>query len=392
VSTRAETKPYAGRLLQASLAHGLFGTSIGLLVLLPVYLRELGASHAYAGLVTGVAFGVGLCIRPPTGWALDHFGRRPVVILGGVFVTAGAALYPFAEGIGLLMYLARVLSGVAAGMLLTGLFTYAADVVPPERRAHGLALFGISGLLPQALAPALGEWIVQHGGFGWLFRLSIVTGALSLAVAATLPETLERSRPPPPMVSGIARVVAARPLLGVWLLMSAFGVGLASTQVFVAPTTLERAHGPARAFFVAYGVAAVLVRVLASGLADRLGPARIVAPALFIYGVGLAVLSAAASPLALVVSGAAGGIGHGLLYPAASAMVVDRAPAEQRGAALAAMTGIVDLSYFAASPGLGWIGDVRGGGALFATAALAVLGGLVAFRRAEKGARPTSLP
>jgi hypothetical protein len=76
-------------------------------------------------------------------------------------------------------------------------------------------------------------------------------------------------------------------------------------------------------------------------------------------------------------------------------MVVDRASAERRGAALAVMTGLVDLCYFAASPALGWISDLRGAGALFATAALAVFGGLVAFRRAEKGAlapRLTPLP
>src|ERR1043166_8849625 len=99
-----EKSPYLGRLLWAALAHALFGTSIGLLVLLPVYLRGLGASHAWAGFVTGVAFGVGLCIRPPAGWALDHFGRRPVLIAGGVLVTAGAALYPFAPGIGAVMF------------------------------------------------------------------------------------------------------------------------------------------------------------------------------------------------------------------------------------------------------------------------------------------------
>ena len=42
----------------------------------------------------------------------------------------------------------RIGHGIAAALLFSALFTYGTDVVPASRRTEGIALFGVSGLLP----------------------------------------------------------------------------------------------------------------------------------------------------------------------------------------------------------------------------------------------------
>ena len=57
----------------------------------------------------------------------------------------------FVRDLGPLIYIDRVLMGIGAGALFTGYFAWAGDIIPEERRTEGIALFGVSGLLPLAL-------------------------------------------------------------------------------------------------------------------------------------------------------------------------------------------------------------------------------------------------
>ena len=60
----------------------LASASLGMLsILLPIYARQLGASATAIGGLFSVFTGVLLVVRPLTGWALDHYGRRPLLLL-----------------------------------------------------------------------------------------------------------------------------------------------------------------------------------------------------------------------------------------------------------------------------------------------------------------------
>jgi len=49
--------------------------------------------------------------------------------------------------------------GVASGSLFASYFTYASDIVPVSRRSEGIAMFGIWGMLPNALCANVGETV-----------------------------------------------------------------------------------------------------------------------------------------------------------------------------------------------------------------------------------------
>jgi MFS family permease len=130
-----------------------------LFVHLPGFLQGLGAGEAHIGrLMAAQALGA-ILAWPFIGRARDTRGRR-VVILAGVslFVTV-VGLYLSIDALGPRVYGIRLLDGVAqaATMWYTALFTHAADVVPAERRTEGLAIFGVSGLVPIGLGAQSGD-------------------------------------------------------------------------------------------------------------------------------------------------------------------------------------------------------------------------------------------
>ena len=117
------------------------------------------------------------------------FYELPGVTPGSWSLEFTAAGYLGVDAIGAPLLGLRVTHGIAVGALFSVLFTIAADVVPPERRAQGLALFGVSGMLPLALGGLMGDWLLVDGDYDRLFWAIGVCAVLGLLVSLPIPET-----------------------------------------------------------------------------------------------------------------------------------------------------------------------------------------------------------
>ena len=82
---------------------------------------------------------------------------------GTLLLTGAMALVGTLEAFGWAVYAIRLLLGVGTATLFTGYFTLAADIVPPSRRTEGLALFGISGLVPLVVNPFADQLGISGG-------------------------------------------------------------------------------------------------------------------------------------------------------------------------------------------------------------------------------------
>ena len=108
-----------------------------------------------------------------------------MVVLGGVALqVAATSLYLRLDTLGLHVYGIRLLDGMAMTMWYTALFTYAADLVPASRRTEGLAIFGISGLIPIGLAAVAGDVILAYASYRELFAEFLLN-----AVIDSLPDS-----------------------------------------------------------------------------------------------------------------------------------------------------------------------------------------------------------
>lgn len=370
--------------------HFLQALAFASMPMLPLYVEHLGASRTEVGAIMAVSSVGGLLLRPFAGWAIDAIGRRVTLIAGTLVLTAGMGLIGLVDDLGATVYVARVLIGVGSGTLFTAYFTFAADLIPPARRTEGIAIFGVSGLIPLVVNPLVTDLHLPPGDLRWVFPALGVVVLLSLVAVWPLAETrptTDVEHAPPARLWPAMTAAALRP---VWLASAVFGGLVAIYVAFATVSARNRGvPGPADLWY-GYAAAAAAVRLLGPRLPDRVGPANMVAPAVGCYAGACLLAAAAEGTGGFVLSGVLAGVGHGYCFPVLTAQVVNRSHGRQRGAAMAVFTAIWEVSALGLTPLFGRLADARGDAAMFSTAACCAVALLVLWAALEHrwGPRP----
>ncbi|WP_432695028.1 multidrug effflux MFS transporter [Marinobacterium sp. YM272] len=119
----------------------------------------------------------------------DHYGRRPILLLGLALHTGGSLLAAFAGDVSHLIA-GRVLQalGGAAAMVLAR--TIILDIHGREGAAARMGYIVMAIAIAQSIAPALGGYLNLWVGWNAIFYVSIVMGAFAwIAILLRLPET-----------------------------------------------------------------------------------------------------------------------------------------------------------------------------------------------------------
>ncbi|GBD85250.1 tetracycline resistance protein, class C [bacterium BMS3Abin02] len=345
----------------------------------PGFLLGFGASEIEIGLLVGLTALASVVVRPWVGRAMDTYGRRPVIIAGNLGNVAVLALYLTVTGLGPWIYVVRILHGIAAALLFTSLFTYGADQVPSARRTEGLALFGISALLPIALGGLLGDAILEAGTFTDLFLTALGFAGLALLLSLPLRDAPRGTSVPMRFWAS----VTARNLRPLWWLTFVFAMALTAYFTFLKTFVVETGIGSVGAFFAAYSSIAITLRLFAGSLPDRVGQTKVLYPALASMTIGFVVLALAGNGTMVVAAGLLSGAGHAYAFPIMFAMVVTRSRKADRGSAIAIFTGLFDLGTLIGGPVLGAAIHYGSYPTMFFTAAAWTLLGTVVFARWE---------
>lgn len=372
-------------------AHFLQALGYASMLLLPLYLGHLQASRAQIGAIMATAAVAGLSTRPLVAWSLDRWGRKPTLLLGTVALSTGMGMLVFIDEIGPLIYLERVLVGLGIGALFSAYFTYAADLIPVSRRTEGLALFGISGLVPLLINPLADGMRIDAADLRWFLPLVGGVIMLSLVPLHMLPESkavsLAARRPMREAFSELRR----RSLWAPWLATVAFSALVAVFMTFATVAAAERAVAGAPRLWLSYAVGAVSVRLFGARLPDRVGPAKILAPALALYVGAVLLVADARSIEAFSLAALLAGIGHGYCFPVLTSQVVSRTPETFRGTVVATFTALWGLSELCVSPAFGRIADLYGDTVMFRVAAAGGAVSLVAWMLLEFGNPETAV-
>ena len=129
---------------------------------LPEYQDRYGFSDAVGSLIFA-AFPLGQLATAM--WAaglVDRVGRRPVMILAALTLAAATLAFALANGVALLA-LARLIQGLAAGLVWTAALAAISDVYPQEELGFRMGLAetggGVMGLVGPPVAGALIEGV-----------------------------------------------------------------------------------------------------------------------------------------------------------------------------------------------------------------------------------------
>ena len=127
--------------------------------LLPLYLSEtFGATKDTIGIVLSGYTVAALIIRPFSGYVVDSFSRKKVLMVclwGFAIFFAG---YIAASTI-LMFAICRTLHGGPFGAVTVANSTCAIDVLPSSHRNEGVGLYGLSNNFAMAIAPSIGIYL-----------------------------------------------------------------------------------------------------------------------------------------------------------------------------------------------------------------------------------------
>jgi MFS family permease len=314
----------------------LFATMVGTMdttALLPViafYSAVVGADVFTTGIIVGLYSAVHAPANFLFGRLVDRIGRRLPLSAGLLWDAASLLLYALAAS-PLFLALARVSHGIGGGLVGPSSMSLVADSAPRDRKGRAMALYGISVALSVILGFAIAGAVVRttagamvREDFLPLFYVLAIALGLGAAVAAAIREPRIERRPPSLDPRSLGRFLR-RPepaagyasIFSLYLILGAF--------VTLVPLHLEEELGygtrEVALAFTVFAVLSLLLHYPAGMLADRRGPATSALLGLVAIAAAMAVLPLVTDVPSIALTMALFGVGHGFVFPSASALV-----------------------------------------------------------------------
>ena len=304
--------------------------------LLPLYLSEhFGATKDVIGLVLSGYTVTALVMRPFSGFMVDSFPRKTVLMVSFVVFTIFFAGYLAASTL-LLFTIVRTLHGAPFGALTVANSTVAIDVLPSSRRTEGIGYYGLSNNLAMAIAPTIGIFVYRYiHSFELLFWIAFLVALAGMLVDASVKVNRQPSavRHQSSTVSLDRFFLVRGWLLGVNMVTFGFCFGVLSNYLAIYGKEVLGITGGTGTYFMLCSIGLILSR-LQGGKALREGRVThnaaggmvisLIGYTLFILVPGL--VSYYASALLI-------GLGNGHMWPAFQNMTISVAPNSQRGTA-----------------------------------------------------------
>ncbi len=356
----------------------------------------LGASAAMVGIIVAAYSFTNLFGNLGAGFVLDRWGRRTPLVVGMAIAIVAVLSYSLVQT-PVQMIAARAVHGIGAAVLAPGAFSIIGDRAASDRwgQAMGLtgALIAIAALVGPPVAGILRDaWsadAVYIVDAALLFTTLIVfllitrdssTSALKAAPSPS-PNTLTWRNP------------------GLW---SAYGAAFAITVGIGALVThlplvlQDQGETAARTGYTFAIYALVAMIVMASPISragDRFGRFGPLILGLLGVAAGLSVLGVFTGYAAIAAGMAVFGLGYGLVFPAATALVIGATGADRRGMAFGIFYAVYSLGVVvgaSASGRLSELGDNSVGLPFLAAAAvvIAAVPAVAALRRAARNPQP----
>ena len=315
--------------------------------LLPLYLSEhFGATKDVIGLVLSGYTVMTLLIRPFSGYVVDSFSRKKVLMICFGTFSIFFAGYLAASTL-LLFMIVRTLHGGPFGALTVSNSTVAIDVLPSSRRTEGIGYYGLSNNLAMAFAPTIGIFVYRlTQNFELLFWLALAVACFGWLVDATVKLPARDIQKNKTKLSLDRFFLTRGWLLGMNMVAFGFSFGVLSNYLAIYGKEVLGITGGTGTYFMLCSIGLILSR-LQGGRALRKGRlTHNASEGVVISLIGYTLFIAAPTVSALVTdhsslitaigyygSALLIGLGNGHMWPAFQNMTINVAHNNQRGTA-----------------------------------------------------------
>ena len=335
-------------------------------------IKEFQASETQAGLAASSIVIGAVFARLVSGYVVDRFGRRKIVVISVLATALACAFYLPIDSLGLL-YANRFFHGVAYAFAVTAIMAMVQELLPPSRRSEGTGYLSLGTTVSAALGPALALFLLGSFDYTMLFTVVLVIAIISLIASIFI--YFKTTDPEPsgePVTFSVKSIINPKVLpIGIFMLLVGFGYSgvIAYLNAFAEDRDVITGAG---LFFIAYAVAMFVMRAYLGKLQDRRGDNIVVYFGLVFFILSFVMLVFSYSDWQVVVAGILAGLGYGTLMPAAQSIAVGVVDKSEFGSAFSTLFLFVDLGFGFGPVILGAVTASIGFGLMYA--ALAVVG------------------
>ena len=337
---------------------------LGLFMVLPLfslYAAQLnGATPTLIGLAMGI-YGLSQAVfQIPFGTLSDHFGRKPIILIGLIIFVIGSLIAGMADSI-FLMIIGRSLQGI--GAVGSTIMAFMADFTREEQRTKAMAVGGMTIGFSFSLAMLAGPFLTQWLSVSDLFFLAAAFGLAGIFVlyySVPLASSHPFHRDTEPELKSFINLLTSPQLMklniGIFILHIIF-----TASFIVIPISLQQfiglsAHHQWKLYLPAL-LLAFIVSLFCIGMAERKKQIT------FYFSGGIAALACSLFLLWLAQTSmllTAAGIflfftGFSLLEAFLPSLVSRKAPASRKGSAMGVYSSSQFLGIFVGGLFGGWL-------------------------------------
>lgn len=302
--------------------------------LLPLYLSEnFGASKDMIGLVLSGYTITALLIRPFSGFLVDSFPRKKVLLISLFlyFLLFGGYLL---AGTLVLFAIVRTMHGGPFGASTVANSTVAIDVLPSSRRNEGIGFYGLSNNLATAIAPTIGVFIYKYvHDFDLLFWIAFIVAGVGFFVDSTIKMPQKQVMKDKKALSLDRFFLLKGWMLGVNMIFFGICYGVLSNYLAIYGKEILGITGGTGAYFMLLSIGLILSRLQGAKALRKGKLVQNAAEGIVISTIGYTLFIACPYEIGYYASALLIGLGNGHLWPAFLNMIIGLAKNNERGTA-----------------------------------------------------------
>ena len=302
--------------------------------LLPSYLSDtFGADKQTIGIVLSGYTLTALLIRALSGYIVDSFPRRTVLILSYALFALFFACYIVAGSL-ILFAIVRTLHGAPFGATTVSNSTVAIDVLHPSRRAEGIGYYGLSNNIATAISPTVALLLFgAYKSYDLLFWVAFITALIGLTSTLSVKlrerEIVKNNQP-----LSLDRFILLKGWRqGTAMICYAFSYGVLATYIAIYGQEELGITGGTGLFFMLLAIGLILSRLVGGRKLRQGKVTQNASIGIAVSLVGYFVFAAVHNYWGYYGAALIIGLGNGHMFPAFQTMFINLAPNSQRGTA-----------------------------------------------------------
>ena len=302
--------------------------------LLPSYLSDtFGADKQTIGIVLSGYTLTALLIRALSGYIVDSFPRRTVLILSYALFALFFAGYIVAGSL-VLFAIVRTLHGAPFGATTVSNSTVAIDVLHPSRRAEGIGYYGLSNNIATAISPTVALLLFgAYKNYDLLFWVAFITALIGLASTLSVKlrerEIVKNNQP-----LSLDRFILLKGWRqGAAMICYAFSYGVLATYIAIYGQEELGITGGTGLFFMLLAIGLILSRLVGGRKLRQGKVTQNASIGIAVSLVGYFIFAAVHNYWGYYGAALIIGLGNGHMFPAFQTMFINLAPNSQRGTA-----------------------------------------------------------